>query len=138
METDSMTTETRLEMGYKLSSDKAFDDVVTSLEENVAKHQFRVQGVHDVRQTLAEKGFEREPLKIIEVCNASFAHQALSKDIDVAMFMPCRYSVYTKDGRTHVTLARPSMIARMLPGIGLEPLAEEVETTLKKIMEESV
>jgi uncharacterized protein (DUF302 family) len=74
----------------------------------------------------------------VEVCNAKFAHQALQHDIDVAMFMPCRYTVYQDGDKTMVTLARPMMIAHMIPNEGLAPLAEEVETILKKIMEEAV
>lgn len=126
------------ELGYSLSTSKPFADVVATLEDKVAEHKFRVLAVHDVQKTLAEKGLTRGPLKIIEVCNAVFAHEALQKDVDVAMFMPCRFTVHTDGARTYITLARPTMIAQMMPGIGLEPLATEVETTLKKVMEEAV
>ena len=123
---------------YKLQSDKPFETVVGALEDNIAKHQFRVLAVHNVRETLAEKGFEYGDLKIIELCNAGFAHQALSKDADVALFMPCRYTVRVENGRTIVSLSRPTMIARMMPGGGLEEVASSVEETMKKIMQESV
>lgn len=119
---------------YKLETDSPFDAVVKRLEEETANNQFRVLHVHDVQATLAEKGFKRGPLKIIEVCNSKFAHQALEKDVDVSLFMPCRFVVHTEGGKTVVTLARPSMIAQMLPGAGLESLAEDVESTLIKVM----
>jgi uncharacterized protein (DUF302 family) len=130
--------EQKQQLGLTVTSSAPFADVVTALEEKVGKHAFRVLVVHDVQKTLSEKGLARGPLKIIEVCNAVFAHEALQKDIDVAMFMPCRYTVYTEGLRTCVTLARPTMIARMMPGIGLESLANEVEATLKRIMDEAV
>ena len=125
-------------LAYKLETDRPFDTVVANIERLVPVHNFRVLALHDVQATLAEKGLKRDPLKIIEVCNAKFAHEALQKNIGVAMFMPCRYTVHTEGKKTVVTLARPSMIAEMLPGFGLEPLAYEVETTLKKIMTEAV
>ncbi|MCB2230402.1 DUF302 domain-containing protein [bacterium] len=131
-------SDTKMELAYTLTSKKPFSQLVADLEDKVAEHKFRVLAVHDVQKTLAEKGLQREPLKIIEVCNAAFAHEALQKSVDVAMFMPCRYTVHTEGQKTIVTLARPNMIAMMMPGIGLEPLANEVETTLKKIMEEAV
>lgn len=131
-------SDTKMELDYTLISKKPFSQLVADLEDKVAEHKFRVLAVHDVQKTLAEKGLQREPLKIIEVCNAVFAHEALQKSVDVAMFMPCRYTVHTEGQQTIVTLARPSMIAMMMPRIGLEPLANEVETTLKKIMEEAV
>ena len=131
-----MTTETKMEMAYKLESAKPVDDIVAGIEQLAPDHKFRVLHVHDVQATLKEKGFERGPLKIVEICSAPFADQALKMNVDVAMFMPCRYTVYEEDGKTKVTLARPMMIAQMMPGIGLEPLAEQVEETLKQIMHE--
>ncbi len=127
-----------IDIAYTIETDKPFDKVTEALETIPPNHSFRVLAVHDVRETLAEKGFERGPLKIIEVCNAGFAHQALAKDTGVALFMPCRYSVYEQAGKTVVSLGRPSMIAQLMPGKELEDLAENVEQTLKAIMHEAV
>ena len=126
------------EMGYSLTSDKPFETVVENIEKNTAENQFRVLAVYDVQATLAEKGFERGTLKIIEVCNAGFAHKALQQDIAVAMFMPCRFTVYSIGDKTIVTLAKPTMISQMLPDAGLDELAQSVEGTLKTVMEQSV
>ena len=76
--------------------------------------------------------------KIIEVCNAGFANEALSKSIDVAMFMPCKIVVADIDGQRKITLSRPEAISEMMSGIGLDELASSVETTLKKVITESV
>ena len=127
-----------IEFDYTLESDKPFADVVAGIEKATADHKFRVLAVHDVQATLADKGLERAPLKIIEVCNAGFAHKALQKDPAVALFMPCRFSVYTENDRTILRLARPTMIARMLPDAGLDELAADVEDTLKKVMADAV
>ena len=127
-----------MEIAHTLETSKPFEQVVSALETNTPKHQFRVLAVHDVQATLAEKGFERGPLKIIEICNAKFAHQALQKDAEVALFMPCKFAVYTDRGKTIVKLGRPTMIAEVMPQAGLEGLAAEVEATLKQIMRESV
>jgi uncharacterized protein (DUF302 family) len=125
-------------MAFHAESEKSFDEVVSALEAKTAEHKFRVLHVHDVQATLAEKGLERAPLKIIEVCNASFAHEALQKDVDVSMFMPCKFTVHEDGDRTKVTMARPKMIALMMPEAGLEPLAEQVEITLKKVLDEAI
>ncbi len=126
------------ELAIRLKSKKSFEEVAQALQEKSAENQFRVLAVHDVQATLAEKGFERDPLTIIEVCNSGFAHEALKKDIDASMFMPCKFTVYRQDESTVVTLARPMMISKMLPNSGLESLASEVEERLKKIMQEVV
>jgi len=127
-----------IELGYRKETDKSFDTIVENIERLTPEHQFRVLAVHNVQETLAEKGFERGPYKIIEICNAGFAHQALGKDVSVGMFMPCRYTVHIENDKTVVTLAKPTTIAEMLPESGLSDLAATVETTLKKIMEEAI
>ncbi|MCH7946461.1 MAG: DUF302 domain-containing protein [candidate division Zixibacteria bacterium] len=126
------------ELAFRLKSKKSFEEVAEALQEKSVENQFRVLAVHDVQATLAEKGFERGPLKIIEVCNSGFAYEALKKDIDASMFMPCKFTVYRQDDATVVTLALPTMISKMLPDSNLDSLAEEVEERLKKIMQEIV
>lgn len=121
-------------LSYKMETDIPFDTVVKRLEEETARNRFRVLHVHDVQATLAEKGLKRGPLKIIEVCNSTFAHEALEKATEVSLFMPCRFVVHTEGNKTVVTLARPTMISQMLPESGLRSLAEDVETTLIKVM----
>lgn len=123
---------------FRSESDKPVDELTENIERVAGEHSFRVLAIHDVQATLAEKGFQREPLKIIEICNAGFAHEALEKDIDVSIFMPCRIVVYSEGGKTKATLSRPSVIADLLPGSKLESLANEVETDIKKILSEAL
>ncbi|MDF1543929.1 MAG: DUF302 domain-containing protein [bacterium] len=122
-------------LGHKVESNKSFEQICADLETATTENQFRLLAVHDVQETLAGKGFEREPLKIFELCNAGFAHQALQKHIDVAMFMPCRITIYPVGDKTVMTLAKPTMISQMMPGIGLDELAQDVEQRMIKIME---
>ncbi len=127
-----------MELAYTKETDKNFDDVVAALETKSQENTFRVLHVHNVQTTLAEKGFEIHPLKIIEVCNAKFAHTALGKSLNVALFMPCKFTVAETAGKTVVSLGLPSMIAQIMPEAGLESLAAQVEDTLKKVMDESI
>ena len=123
-------------LGYTLESSKSFDNVSTALEKTSPERGFRVLAVHNVKETLAGKGFEIEPLKIFEVCNAGFAYKALGNDISVAMFMPCKIVVRPRGDKTVMTLVRPSMIAEMLPDAGLNDLASDVEKQLIGIIDE--
>jgi len=123
-------------MGYVIESSKSMDEVSSGLEQTTPEHGFSILAVHNVQETLTDKGYDSEPLKIYELCNAGFAHQALSNDINVAMFMPCKIVLRTDtDGKTLMTLVRPSMISAMLPESGLEKMAQEVEEKLIGIMD---
>ncbi|SYZ74673.1 conserved hypothetical protein [Candidatus Zixiibacteriota bacterium] len=124
------------DLSYRLESTKSFDEISRLLEKTSPERGFRVLAIHDTKATLAEKGFQIEPLKIFEVCNAGFAFKALGKNVDVSLFMPCKIVVRAEKGKTVMTLARPLMISAMLPGFGLEELAGEVEKQLIGIMNE--
>jgi len=136
-----MTTATGIpveSIAYTMKSDKPFADVCAALEEISPQNNFRVLAIHDVQQTLKEKGFDRQPLRIIEVCNAGFAHQALQKEFNVSLFMPCKFVVTETNGKVSVTLGRPSMIDMVMPESGLSEFAQEVEEKLMAIMKQAV
>lgn len=53
-------------LAHVVTTRKSVDEAVAALEAKVAEKGFRVVGVHDVRGMLAEKGFERGAMKIVE------------------------------------------------------------------------
>ena len=61
-----------------------FEQAVSAIEAKAAEKGFRVLHTHDVAATLAEKGFPREPLKIVEICNAKYASQVLNRDVKIS------------------------------------------------------
>lgn len=122
---------------YTVVTDKPFDVTVEAVEKKAAEKGFRVLHTHDVAATLAEKGFPREPLKIIEICNAKYASQVLNRDIKVSLMLPCPISVYVQAGKTHISTLLPSSIAEFFPQAEIETLASEVERVVLKIVEEA-
>lgn len=120
-----------------VTTEKSFDEAVSAIERKAAEKGFRVLHTHDVAATLAEKGFPREPLKIIEICNARYANQVLNRDVRVSLMLPCPISVYVQRGRTHITTLLPTSIAEFFPQAGIENLASEVEAIVLNIVEES-
>ena len=79
----------------------------------------------------------REPLKIIEICNAKYASQVLNKDVKISLMLPCPISVYVQGGKTEISTLLPSSIAEFFPRAGIEELAAEVESVVLKIIEEA-
>lgn len=120
-----------------VTTDKSFAGAVEAIEKKATEKGFRVLHTHDVAATLAEKGFPREPLKIIEICNAKYASQVLNKDVKISLMLPCPISVYVEGGRTQISTLLPSSIAEFFPQAGIEGLASEVESIVLKIIEEA-
>ena len=126
-----------MELDYTVSTDKSYDEAVSAVTERTAAHGFKVQFVHDVAATLAEKGFEREPVTIIEVCNARYANQVLASDVKIGLMLPCPVMVYEKDGDVFISTMRPSLIGGFFPEAGIDDVAAEVETALLAIIDEA-
>ena len=125
------------EIEYTVETRKSFDDAVRSIEERTAAKGFSVLHTHDVAATLSAKGFKREPLKIIEICNARYANDALAKDVHLALMLPCPVSVYTDGGKTFISTFRPSAMPRFFPQAGVETIAAEVEKAVFEIIAEA-
>lgn len=122
---------------YTVTTNKSFEEAVEAIQRRAAENGFRVLHTHDVAATLAEKGFPREPLKIIEICNAKYASQVLDKDVKVSLMLPCPISVYVQAGKTHLSTLLPTSITEFFPQAGIEALASEVESVVLKIISEA-
>lgn len=120
-----------------ITTEKPFEEAIAAVEKKAAEKGFRVLHTHDVAATLAEKGFPRAPLKIIEICNAKYASQVLNKDVKISLMLPCPISVYVEGGKTHISTLLPSSIADFFPHAGIEGPASEVEKIVLDIIEES-
>lgn len=127
-----------IELEYFKQSAKSFDDTVAAIESASVRNGFRVLHIHNVQQTLKEKGFEIQKYDIVEVCNAKFAYQVLSTDKTVGMMLPCRIVVYEESGKVHVLLMKPTAISQIMPHVDFGSIPQEVETILMKVVDEAV
>lgn len=122
---------------FTVTTNKPFEEAVEAVQKKAAEKGFRVLHTHDVAATLAEKGFPREPLKIIEICNAKYASQVLDRDVKVSLMLPCPISVYVQAGKTYLSTLLPTSITEFFPQAGIEALASEVESVVLKIISEA-
>ena len=122
---------------YTVATEKGFDEAVARVELLSQEKGFKVLAVHDVQATLTAKGFQREPLKIIEVCNARYASQVLEKDVKIALMLPCPISVYTEGGNTFISALRPRAIADFYPAADIATIAEAVDRIVLSIVDEA-
>ena len=126
-----------MEFDYTITTTKTFVEAVQSVQDEIAKAGMRVLHVHDVQETLAEKGFAREPFKIIEFCSAKYANEFLNKDIKIGLCLPCKINVYTKDGQTFISGMRPIILSQFFPKANLGNLPIEVDAIIRGIIDRS-
>ena len=119
---------------YTQTTSKSFDSAVKNVEEEITKAGMRVLYIHDVQKSLNEKGFEREPFKIVEFCNAKYANDFLHADIKIGLCMPCKINVYTKDGQTFISGMRPTVLSQFFPDADLGGKPQEIDQKIQDII----
>jgi uncharacterized protein (DUF302 family) len=108
------------------------------LEQAAQNHAFGVLGTIDIRQKMADKGIEFGPgCRIYEVCNPQRAKDVLDKDITISTALPCRISVFEKEGKTKVSTLLPTVMLNLYDQPELSSVAREVEDDIKAIMDEA-
>ena len=123
-----------MEFDYTTITTKTFDEAVQNIQDEIAKAGLRVLYVHDVQKTLAEKGFEREPFKIIEFCSAKFASEFLNIDIKIGHCLPCKINVYVKDGQTVISGLRPIILPQFFPQADFGERPKEIDQIIQNII----
>lgn len=126
-----------MQLDYTVATIKSFDEAVRAVIDEAAAHGFRVQFVHDVAETLAEKGFDREPVTIVEMCNAKYASETLARDIKIGLMLPCPVMVYAENDEVFISAMRPSLISEFFPAAELDEIAAEVEAKIVAIVDAS-
>ena len=100
-----------MDFDYTIITGKDFESALASVQEEIAKAGMRVLHIHDVQATLAEKGINRDPYRIVEFCNAKYASEFLRADPKIGLCMPCKINVYVHDGKVFLSGMRPIVLS---------------------------
>ena len=116
-------------MYYIVETEKTFEQAATDLDIAVKEHGFGVLHIHNIGETLRNKGVEfAQDCKVFEVCNPQQAAKVLSTDMRLNMALPCRISVFTENNKTKIGLIKPQeMLAALSQDESLAEVAKQVE-----------
>jgi uncharacterized protein (DUF302 family) len=125
-------------MLLKLSTHKSVSETAAALQAAVEANHFGVMQIHNLKETMAKKGveFSRECL-IFEVCQPQQAKRVLDENMNVSTALPCRISIYEEGGKTTLATLKPTTLLALFHTPKLQPVAQEVEDALVKIMKEA-
>ena len=126
-------------MYYIVETEKSFEQAATDLDTAVKKHGFGVLHIHDLGNTLRNKGMAfDEQCRVFEVCNPTQAVKVLAADMRLNMALPCRISVFTQKGKTMIGLIKPvEMLAALSQDPTLLQVAKEVEESTIRMVNEA-
>lgn len=123
-----------MKFDYTFVTKKTFDEAVQSVQDEAIGAGLRILFVHDVQESLAEKGFKQEPFKIIEFCGAKYASAFLNSDIKIGLCMPCKINVYVKSGQVFISGMRPIILPQFFPQAELGGMPEEIDRIIQNII----
>ena len=125
-------------MLVKLSTDKTVTEAAAALQDAVQANHFGVMQVHNLKETMNNKGVEfNSECLIFEVCHPQQAKKVLEQDMSVSTALPCRISIYEEEGKTVLATLKPTTLLAMFNVPQLEIVARDVENTIVKIMKEA-
>ena len=125
-------------MPVKLSTDKTVSETAAALQIAVDANQLGVMQVYHLKETMEKKGveFARECL-IFEVCQPQQAKKVRDQSMSVSTALACRISTYEENGKTILASLKPTALLAMFNMPQLKGVAQKVEDTIVRIMNEA-
>ncbi len=120
-----------MKYGHETVVEGKFEEVIDRTKAALAERGFGVLTEIDVAATLKKKiGAEIEPYVILGACNPKFAHQALQREPDLGLLLPCNVVVMQKAGKTYVKAIDAGAMLGVTGNRELTALAGEVDAHL--------
>ena len=91
-------------MIYTVKTSTNINTIKQELENKAKEAGFGLLKSYEFKNILESKGFPIEKdITVFELCNPPGAQQALTEIAAISVYLPCRISVYEKDGVTHIS-----------------------------------
>jgi uncharacterized protein (DUF302 family) len=121
--------------GFGRQVDKPFKDTVDEVTARLKDQGFGVLTTIDVKEKFKEKlGIDFKQYVILGACHPASAYRAILAEEDIGLLLPCNVIVYEKDGKTAVSVIRPTVAMQMVDNPDLKTIAEEIEAKLESVL----
>ena len=122
--------------GFRKEIDLPFDKAVEAVTEELKKQGFGILTRIDVKEKFKEKlGIDFKNYVILGACSPPHAHKAILAEEDIGLMLPCNVLVYEKEGKTILSIIKPSAGMGMIDNEALRQIAQEVEARLKQVFD---
>lgn len=116
----------------RATDQKTFEEVILDLELTITQRNFAIVGRNDVGEAIRSRGYPKFPdTRIIHFCNVGYAHEALTIDPALIVYMPCRIAVFERGGRVHLA-------TMMLPDDSDDPEFNAFARKINRVMREMI
>ena len=121
--------------GFTKEFDLPYEQVIEKVTAKLANEGFGILSRIDVREKFREKlGIDFMKYVILGACNPAKAHSAILAEQDIGLMLPCNVIVYEKEGKTIVSVIKPTAAMQMINNKNLQEIAAAVEAKLSKVI----
>lgn len=113
-----------------------FDEALAQMEVALKKEGFGVLCQIDIQAKLKEKlAIDFPRYVILGACNPPLAQQALQRDINLGLLLPCNAVVYEEGGQVHVGTVDAVKMLSVTNHAEMEGLARQVNEKLRRALD---
>ncbi len=134
-----MQASRNIEYGYVQNVSLPFDQAVDRMESALKAEGFGVLCRIDIQGKLKEKlGIEFPRYVILGACNPPLAHQALQKEINLGLLLPCNAVVYEHNGEVMVGVVDAAKMLSVVGNREMGEMARQVNEKLRRAVDSVV
>lgn len=131
-----MQTSSTLKYGYVRAVGFSFEDAIARMEAALKAEGFGVLCQIDIQAKLREKlGVDFPRYVILGACNPPIAHQALEREINLGLLLPCNAVVYEKDGSVWAGAVDAKAMLSVVGNAEMDAMADEVNQKLRRAVD---
>jgi uncharacterized protein (DUF302 family) len=113
-----------------------FEEAIAQVEAALKKEGFGVLCQIDIQAKLKEKlGIDFPRYVILGACNPPLAQQALQRDINLGLLLPCNAVVYEEGNQVHVGAVDALKMLSVANHPEMEGLARQVNEKLRRALD---
>ena len=125
-----------IEYGFYKELDKTFSESAEIILPKLKEHGFTIVSQIDLKEKFKQKlDIDFKEYTILGLCDPQSAYNAVKKEENIGLMLPCNMIVYEKEGKTAVAIIKPQAAMGALGNHDLDDVACEVEHKLKKLFD---
>jgi uncharacterized protein (DUF302 family) len=122
--------------GYGRALDVPFETAVERARESLKSQGFGVLCEINIKEKLKEKlGVDFANYLILGACNPPLAYQALQREMNLGLLLPCNVVVYQKNGKTFVAAVDAVKMLSVVENSALAEIAGQVNEKLQRVID---
>lgn len=117
-------------------SSQNFEEAMSTLQNAVTQHGYKVARVQRVDIGLTAKGYKTDKYRVVFFGKPEEIAMLTSKYPDLIPYLPLSVAIFAEGGNTLISTARPGLLAEFYPDPELKPIFMRWEKDLVSIFDE--